>query len=175
MQYVGYTDVQTRVVQGTAVSYFSTKQKDANLYFKARVTTRDTQGSPVIHLESPDYQVLVRGDRLFLNSYSIEGPNAVDSYVGADDITVSTKEKLYLTDTNKKRVEDVSSAVWKTNDAPEKVILALTNYSKNGNVLGLAYPLSLTVKSDGKTVYEDKNITEQALSNYYTLPAFTTS
>lgn len=174
-QYVNYTDVRTRVVQGTAVSYFSTKLKDTNLYFSASLTARDPSGNSVINLESPEYQVQVRGDRLFLNSYTIDGPNLEDVYVGSNDIIVSETPKVFLIDTNQKFVEDVSAAIFAENTTPEKTILALTNYSKNGNILPLAYPLTFMVRRDGQDVFEDSGITRTDLATYKSFPAFTES
>lgn len=83
--------------------------------------------------------------------------------------------KIFLIDTNQKYVEDVSSAVFSENTTPEKTILALTNYSKNGNILPLAYPLTFLVRRDGQDVFEDSGITRADLANYKSFPAFTES
>lgn len=96
-------------------------------------------------------------------------------YVGAGDIIVSETPKVFIIDTNQKYVEDVSASIFAENDAPEKILLALTNYSKNGNILPLAYPLTFMVRRDGQDIFEESNVTRSALVNYKSFPAFTES
>lgn len=93
----------------------------------------------------------------------------------ANSLKVSDAENIFLIDTNQKKVEDVSAQIHDANANPEKILLALTNYSKNGNILSLAYPLTFQIKKQGEVIFEQSNIGVSDLANFKPLSAVQTS
>jgi len=174
-KYLSFRDARSRAVHGKSLAYFSTKRKDLNATFVASITTKDHSEETRIYLESNSLDIQVRWDRLFLNSYLVDWEDATDVSAAASSLKVSDAENVFLIDTNQKYVEDVAQEIYARNDTPEKVILALTNYSKNGNILSVEYPITIQVKKDGEVLYEESDIKRNQLEGFKPLAAIKTS
>ncbi len=127
-KYIRFRESRSRVSGGTALTYFSTKNSDFNAEFISDLRYSDNQDVESIFLESNTLPVQVRGDRLFLNSYSLSEQDDISP--GISQREVSDLETLFLIDTNISRVEDLEQEILEINESPEKGILAITNYSK---------------------------------------------
>lgn len=167
-KYIRFRESRSRVSGGTALTYFSTKNSDFNAEFISDLRYSDNQDVESIFLESNTLPVQVRGDRLFLNSYSLSEQDDISP--GISQREVSDLETLFLIDTNISRVEDLEQEILEINESPEKGILAITNYSKWGNVLSLEYPLTLRLSRDEEILYEQSGIVISDLDPYLALP-----
>lgn len=174
-KYISFQATRSRVAAGKSRTYFSAKRSDVNASFIASLEAQDHTGDTGIYLESDVLDVQVRGDRLFLNSYIMDGASIGDVSPVASTLEVSDAENVFLIDTNQQYVEDVAETIYEQNTNEEKAILALTNYSKNGNILSVEYPLSVEIRKGEEILYQETNISSTDLSTFKPLSAIQTS
>lgn len=167
-KYISFRESRSRVSGGKALTYFSTKNSDFNAEFISDLRYNNSDDVESIFLESNTLPVQVRGDRLFLNAYSLDAEDDISPGISGRE--VSDLETLFLIDTNISRVEDLEQEILNINESPEKWILAITNYSKWGNVLSLEYPLTLRLSRDEEILYEQSDIVISDLDPYLALP-----
>jgi hypothetical protein len=170
--YVYFKDISIRADSWEAQNVFSVKNKDANLYFKALVSIKDSKGNETISLASAPLKIEVRGDSLFATSYQIDNSFGTASLLTApDSLRVSDVSNIYLIDENKQDPNTIYTSINAHSTSQEKHILSLSNYSKSNNRLEINYPLSLKILIDWEEA-EDYVLQESQFARFVSLRGF---
>lgn len=163
-KYVSFTSFSQRAMQGETKSYFYGKGLDANIYFQAQLQAFDTQNVAVIDLKSTQEKVEIRGDQLFMNHYIVSTDG---SYTLDNTLTVAAENNLFLVDGTELSPEIAADITSELSAAPEKLLMTVHNYSKNGNKLPLNYPLALELQRDGELVFQQTGLTIAQIEGPY--------
>ncbi len=161
-KYINFKNLTIKSDSWEADMLFSTKGKDADLYFQAFVDIKDKDWKSEVFLESEKIKVEIRGDRLFVNTYTLEKQDSsynVSSW--KNSIIASGNTNIYLVDGNKTSINDNSTALQNNSLASEKMVFSLFNYSKEGNNLQISYPISIELFKDNDTLVWNKIIIEK--------------
>jgi len=147
--YVFFRDWDVGVNSGLAISSFTTKWKDANLYFKAFIDIKDKNGKVQISIKSQDLLVKVRWERLFITSSTVKWwvLSTNDS-----SVKVSNNTNIYLSNSNKFNISNNISLLSNNSLSKNKLLLELSNLSKWGISVPLSYPITVSLFSGNKQI-----------------------
>ncbi|PID86452.1 hypothetical protein CSB08_00530 [Candidatus Gracilibacteria bacterium] len=154
-KYISFTNKNIKANAGIANYTFSSKNKDANIFFKAEINLKDKDDNVIKTLTSPQIEVKIRGDELFLNSSKIINDKGT---VKIDDTGYSAKVSdafnIFLSNVDSNKLKNLYPIINSSSTSEEKVILNLENISKSGNALDINYPLKVTILKDSNQLLE---------------------
>jgi hypothetical protein len=165
-KYVSFSEVELRAHRGGTKTYFYTKGKDADIYFESSLQTQDISGDIVVDLESNKLRLQVRGDRVSISSYQIDGPS---DFIADNAIIASHETNVCIVDGGVKNIEQSSIEANSVSQAKEKLLLLIENFSQAGNRLELSYPLSIELIYNDQRVFYQENLTSDNLAEVYPL------
>ena len=164
--YVTFSDTGVPAQRGNATSYFSTKSKDANIYFQAYIIESDVNEETVLYLESEFTKIEVRSDRMFLRN------NVLDEFLEwrADNaVLASWDQNIFLIDSGVSSFDESINELILASEAKEKLLLSVSNFSEDGNALSINYPLSLLLERNGESIFSAEGISQSDLTEVYPL------
>ena len=166
-RYINFSNLKIKSESWKAKLGFSTKSKDANIYFKSFIDIKDFTKKSQIFLSSNETQIQVRWDRVFVNSSKIINSDnwlEIDNY--SSSVFASDKTNIFLIDENKNRLENISNIINNFSLSDEKLVLSLSNVSKSWNFKDLDYPIKLSLFKKSSQIWEDITINPWDLSSF---------
>lgn len=144
--FVSYNFVDTRNSFWEANFYFTWKDKDVDLVFRATLELKDSHGDEFAKLESEELRVEIRGDRLFATSYKLsEKDQDIWFEIWQERLTVSRASNIFVSDEFNFPVSGREDELaWKS-EAKEKMVLSLSNFDNNGDNIAVNYPVNIQI------------------------------
>lgn len=171
LKYINFSDIKVRINKGKAETFFSTKTDDINVSFKAIVETKNSVWEMETILEWPSLEVQVRWEKLSMKSYKMTNSWEIDLSLWEDSIKVSDEINIFLLDTDKQDLYNLSWVIDSYSEAYEKMIISVDWYSKNDENFEMTYPLRVDIFQDGKLTFAETGINESSLSEFKPLTA----
>jgi uncharacterized repeat protein (TIGR01451 family) len=164
--YISFSDIELRAHRWATKTYFYSKWKDANIYFESSLTTQDISWNIIVDIESNTLEIGVRGDRLFISSYLVDGPW---EYIADTSIIASDQANVCIVDGWVTSLEQSSIEANSISDAKEKLLLLIQNFSQSGNSLAINYPLSVELIYNNERVFYQQDLTVDTIGDVYSL------
>lgn len=154
--YIDFRDIRYTLNRGKVVSYFTTKGRDANIYFQAELQAQSADGAIIETLLSNEEKIEIRSDRVFLQSYSVDA----DGYQAGASIVAGRGESIFIVDGTNKEIQDVANTLTTLSEAKEKLVFLLKNYASDSRALPIEYPIDITITRDGESVFSQSQISD---------------
>jgi hypothetical protein len=97
------------------------------VYFESNLETQDIDGNIIVDLESNELELQVRGDRVFISSYQVNGAS---DYIADNSIIASHETNVCLVDGGAQSIEQSSIETNSISQAKEKLLLLIQNFSQ---------------------------------------------
>lgn len=176
LKYINFESLDVRVQNKEASYSLTAKIDDIDLYLNASLKSRDSKWNTWTLISSDDLKIEIRWEKISIKSYKLTNEDWLESELGQDSVLVSDESNIYLIDDSQKIISDVESNIYSNSEAPEKMVISLTDYSKDWNDFGITYPISLSIyESDKWLIYEENNINESDLINFKAVTAIQVS
>jgi len=165
--YINFTNWKVRSQFWIANYWVWLKSKNSNIYVRAYIKIKDSNGKDSIFLKSKLLKIQIRWDRLFSFAYKLTNTNnGLLTETWVNSLKASDKTNLFLVDWMSNKIETVSNLVSSSSLSDEKLLLFLENISSNWIKTPISFPLKVSVKQDWNNIIEDIEILQDDLKTF---------
>jgi hypothetical protein len=165
--YIYYNFVDTKNSYWEANFYFTWRDKDVDVFVRATLELQDSNGEIFTSLVSEDLKIEIRGDRFFASTYVLsEEEEDLGFQIGENTIVASDATNIFVADELSSPVAWRETEVSWISDAPEKLVLSLSNYNNKWENIAVNYPVNIEIfqwidefQDDVDQVYKEYVIT----------------
>lgn len=162
-EYILFNDIKVKAKNWKVKMIFSTKNKDADFYFRASFVLKDTSGKITSNIKSNILTLKSRWDALNVTSYNLDNNWLIDwsTWVKASD-----KQNVFIIDWNNNDINNVKSIIKDASSSNDKLIFDLKNFLKDWKKANLYYPIKAELYKDSTKL---ETISIPSVSSYKSL------
>lgn len=123
------------------------KNKDINVYLKAKINISDSNKSQILSKESNLLKIEVRGESLTTTTYNLNDSSNLNVNQWNQSVLANDNQNIFLIDWNSQNIDSILSTINNNSKSNEKLVFKIDNLSKIGTSLPNSYPLIVELYS----------------------------